>query len=58
MQKAWVKPQLVVLARNQPEEAVLLACKVWNGSSGPNYYDARCNHPVSCGLGCSSQLGT
>ncbi len=27
----WEKPQLVVLARNQPEEAVLFACKGgWN----------------------------
>ena len=23
----WEKPQVVVLARNRPEEAVLLACK-------------------------------
>ena len=27
MKKAWEKPQLLVLARSKPEEAVLLACK-------------------------------
>jgi hypothetical protein len=25
--KEWVKPELIVLARTRPEEAVLLACK-------------------------------
>lgn len=25
--KKWEKPQLIVLVRNRPEEAVLLACK-------------------------------
>jgi hypothetical protein len=25
--KSWEKPKLVVLARSEPEEAVLLACK-------------------------------
>jgi hypothetical protein len=25
--KEWTKPELIILARTQPEEAVLLACK-------------------------------
>jgi hypothetical protein len=25
--KTWVKPELIVLVRSRPEEAVLLACK-------------------------------
>jgi hypothetical protein len=29
MKKAWQKPQLVVLTRGKPEEAVLDACKVF-----------------------------
>jgi hypothetical protein len=55
--KTWIEPELIVLVRSKPEEAVLYACKVWNGS-GPNYYDFQCNHPASCGLGCISQVGT
>jgi hypothetical protein len=39
--KLWQKPQLIVLVRNKPEEAVLLACK--NGASpGPNSGSGTC----------------
>jgi len=31
--KAWEKPQLIILARTEPEEAVLGACKVTSESS-------------------------
>jgi len=27
MKKAWEKPQLVVLVRSQPQEAILILCK-------------------------------
>ena len=40
--KAWVEPELIVLVRNKPEEAVLTVCKV-AGSSGPGTYDMPCN---------------
>jgi len=33
--KAWKKPQLIVLVRGRPEEAVLKTCK-YSGQSGPD----------------------
>ena len=33
--KMWEKPELVVLLRSKPEEAVLAFCKLSAGSSGP-----------------------
>ena len=36
MKKIWVKPELVILVRNQPEESVLQACKSnWHAVKGP-----------------------
>lgn len=32
--KVWEKPQLIILARGEPEEAVLGSCK--NASGGPD----------------------
>jgi hypothetical protein len=32
--KAWVTPELIVLVRSKPEEAVLVACKAWGGPWG------------------------
>jgi hypothetical protein len=32
--KAWKKPELVVLVRSRPEEAVLAACKASGGGAG------------------------
>jgi hypothetical protein len=32
----WQKPELTVLARSRPEEAVLAACKGGNGIRGKN----------------------
>ena len=40
--KQWQKPELIVLERNKPEEAVLLACKVSGRSSGNSTYNSRC----------------
>ena len=45
--KKWVKPELVVLVRHQPEEAVLQNCKTGDGG-GPGVssgYD-RCSEGV------------
>jgi hypothetical protein len=33
--KEWEKPQLIVLARGEPEEAVLGLCKASGSGSGP-----------------------
>lgn len=37
--KEWREPELIVLARNNPEEAVLIGCKAWSGenSKGGGY---------------------
>jgi len=33
--KVWQKPELIVLVRSKPEEAVLLGCKFEDESGGP-----------------------
>ena len=40
--KDWEKPELIVLVRNKPEEAVLSACKNSEVSAGYSNYDAGC----------------
>jgi hypothetical protein len=53
-ERTWRKPELIVLVRSRPEEAVLFACK--NGGStpvGPNYDNVRCIlNGSSCGTTC------
>jgi hypothetical protein len=55
--RKWTRPQLVVLTRGNPEEAVLSACK--NGGhavAGPNYDFERCYlNGGSCGVYCNVQ---
>jgi hypothetical protein len=41
MKKAWEKPQLIVLVRSTPEEAVLTGCKNAN-VSGPGVGAQNC----------------
>jgi hypothetical protein len=38
--KAWSKPELIVLVRGRPEEAVLAACKIFL-QEGPGYGSGR-----------------
>jgi hypothetical protein len=40
----WTQPRLIILARTNPEEAVLTGCKytVTNSSTGPQTQQARC----------------
>jgi hypothetical protein len=46
---AWSKPELTVLVRSQPEEAVLTACKLAGGGmAGPSA--GNCSKPAP---GCS-----
>ena len=40
--KEWEKPQLVVLARGEPEERVLLTCKTPSEPIGPGYVYGKC----------------
>jgi hypothetical protein len=39
--KTWLRPELVVLVRGRPEEAVLAGCKI-GGSSGPANHNKAC----------------
>jgi hypothetical protein len=43
--KTWKTPQLRVLVRSRPEEAVLAGCKFGSNTNGP--YDARCKKKAS-----------
>jgi len=47
--KAWVTPELIVLVRSKPEEAVLAACKGGTimATSGSNTTRAGCRGKVS-----------
>lgn len=33
--REWVRPELTVIVRSMPEEAVLAACKATTGAEGP-----------------------
>ncbi len=42
--KVWQKPELVVLVRNKPEEAVLMGCKQFGGGPRlPGPHTDKCN---------------
>ena len=56
--KEWTKPQLIVLVRNKPEEAVLAACK--NGAmptAGNTAANGGCN-TVICTTTCNMPTGS
>ena len=42
--KAWVEPELIVLVRNNPEEAVLETCKGSGGAVGPYSANSGCDN--------------
>ena len=52
--KEWHKPELIVLVRSKPEEAVLAACKWYTPFSGPGSYAGQCS-PPECDRGCLDQ---
>lgn len=60
--KEWQKPELVVLVRSKPEEAVLAACKESSeGSSGPTTNNNRCQtyeFPYCSNDACNTYIGT
>ena len=46
--KTWATPELIVLIRNKPEEAVLWACKDFSQTGDISYFD-------TCGIqGCGA----
>lgn len=47
--KEWVAPELLVLVRSHPEEAVLTACKLF-GPNGPNNVNSTCS--TDCAMAC------
>jgi len=60
MKKKWGKPELIILYRAQPEEAVLLHCKHKNDTPAwPAAVKDNCNDTqgVTCGA-CSSNANT
>jgi hypothetical protein len=44
----WRKPELIILTRSRPEEAVLLACKGAHGVRGPGTGNCGRNHSRNC----------
>ena len=51
--KAWSRPELTVISRGQPEEAVLWSCKqnaAQQTHTGPSAYDGEC-YVLAGGLG-------
>jgi len=46
--KQWQKPELAVLERSKPEEAVLLACKTTGKSSGKSTSHSGCYYNANC----------
>ena len=55
--KAWKTPELIVLVRSKPEEAVLAACKGSQVSAGPSSNDQQCNMGPSNDL-CQARCDT
>jgi hypothetical protein len=53
VKKAWKKPELIVLVRGRPEEAVLAACKT--GTEGGPQGQHECKHGNDV---CSSWTGS
>lgn len=50
VKKEWKTPELIVLVRSKPEEAVLTACKLTFGSgAGPVTGNTGCHVATTCG---------
>jgi len=51
-QKLWIEPELTVLVRSKPEEAVLIICKTISSAPGPTTSTSNCavtsHGPVLC----------
>jgi hypothetical protein len=57
--KSWEKPELIVVVRSRPEEAVLWTCK--NRSTGPHSgsdaFDLSCRYDYPWGHNCDTCEG-
>jgi hypothetical protein len=60
MKKPWKKPELLILERTRPEEALLNGCKTLTSQAGPNSANNQCTrgkHPRKGGcLGRCAQI--
>ena len=56
-QKVWVKPELIILVRSKPEEAVLGGCKQLIASSGSGNAATACYLSGCLGV-CDSTAGS
>lgn len=55
IQRAWMRPELLILTRSKPEEAVLAACKNNSAKIGPGSSAAQCkNWPAACSINATS----
>ena len=54
-QRKWKKPELTVLVRGRPEEAVLVNCKTSSSAMGPNHDAFYCDRKVNLNANCYSQ---
>lgn len=59
MKKVWKKPELVIIARNKPEEAVLTGCKAAGNVSGPDGENTSCSEvgPGGCSM-CAATMAS
>jgi hypothetical protein len=58
--RAWSKPELIVIVRSGPEEAVLGACKHAAGAATAKGSQNDCFSPpdITCGSPCESIVGS
>jgi hypothetical protein len=57
MQKAWRKPELVVVVRGAVEERTLIGCKTIDQDSNPGMSDSGCDfdsYCTQCNVGANS----
>jgi hypothetical protein len=54
----WTTPELIVLVRSKPEEAVLTACKGAQAPTGPLAQVYGCAEVDDCFPDCSAYLAT
>ena len=53
--KEWRKPELIVLVRSEPEEAILVICKATTVRGGPKYYNNACRNLSGCTSSCNQR---
>ena len=53
--RAWSKPELIVIVRSKPGEAVLLGCRQWtSGADRDAIHDACLQLPSPCNYVCAN----